>query len=94
MPKSAAEKAIRGGVLLLELAAAIELLRMREAALPLYTAAWIARAMLLIYDIASAASDRHFVAILTIGLIALAVFTAVVAYVFSLHRKARLRSGV
>jgi len=53
MPKSAAEQAVRGGVLLLEFAAAIELLRMREAAVPIYTAAWIARAMVATYDIAS-----------------------------------------
>lgn len=94
VPKTAAEKAIRGGVLLLEFAAAIELLRMREAAVPIYTAAWIARAMMAAYDVASTVTRPHFAALLIVELIAFGAFTAIAGYAFSLQRKARLRSGV
>jgi hypothetical protein len=93
-PKSAAEQATRGAILFLEFLAAVELLRMREAAIPLYTAAWIARAMATTYDVASASSGRHFVAVASIGLIAFAAFTAVVAYAFWLHRDGRLQYGL
>jgi hypothetical protein len=93
-PRSTAEKAIRGGILLLELAAAFELLRMKEAAVPLYMAAWIARAMVTTFDIANATRGRHFIAIPIIGLISLAAFTALVAYVLSLQRRGLLRPGV
>jgi hypothetical protein len=93
-PTSRAEQAIRGSILFLEFIAALELLRMREAAIPLYTAAWIAHAMLTTYDIASARAGRHFFAVTSIALIAFAAFTAVVAYVFRLHRQRQFQSGV
>jgi hypothetical protein len=93
-PKSSAEQVVRGSILFLEFVAALELLRMREAAIPLYTAAWIAHAMLTTYDIASARAGRHFAAVASIALIAFVAFTAIVAYVFRLHRQARFQSGV
>jgi hypothetical protein len=93
-PKTTAERAIRGAILSLAFLAAVELLRMRQAAIPLYTATWIARAMLTTYDVASASSGRHFVAVASISLIAFAAFTAVVAYAFWLHRNARLHYGL
>ena len=92
-PESTAEKAIRASILLLQLAAALELLRMKEAAVPLYMAAWIARAMLTTFDVANATRGRHFIAAPILGLIPFAVFTALVAYVLSLHRRALLRPG-
>jgi hypothetical protein len=92
-PKSTAEKAIRAGILLLTSAAALELVRMKEAAVPLFFAAWIARAMLTTYDVANVTRGRHFVAVPILILIPFAVFTALVAYVLSLHRKALLRPG-
>jgi hypothetical protein len=93
-PRSRAEQAIRGSILFLEFVAALELLRMREIAMPLYTAAWIARAMMTTYDIASVRAGRHFVAVAAVGLITFGAFTGIVAYVFSLHKNARLKSGL
>jgi hypothetical protein len=92
-PRSTAEKAIRGSILLLMFAAALELLRMKQAAVPLYVAAWIARAMLTIFDVANASRGRHFIAAPILGLIPFVVFTALVAYVLSLQRRALLRPG-
>lgn len=95
-PRSTAEKAIRWSILLLMFAAALELLRMKQAAVPLYVAAWIARAMLTTFDVANLANltrGRHFIAIPILGLIPFAVFTALVAYVLSLQRRALLRPG-
>jgi hypothetical protein len=94
VPKSASEKAIRGGVLVLGLAAAIELFRMRRAAVPIYTAAWIARAMMTTYDIASAVTRPRFNLVLMVALVAFGAFTAIAGYAVSLQRKGRLRAGV
>jgi hypothetical protein len=94
LPASNAERAIRGTVIFLAVVAAVELFRLRTAAVVLFTAGWIARAMLTTYDVAQASRGRHFVGIAVIGVVAFAVYSGLLAYTVHLKRRGVLRRGV
>jgi hypothetical protein len=93
LPVSNAERAIRGTVIFLAVVAAVELFRLRTTAVVLFTAGWIARAMLTTYDAAQASRGRHFIAIAVIG-VAFAVYSGLLAYTVHLKRRGVLRRGV
>jgi hypothetical protein len=94
LPASNAERAIRGTVIFLAFVAAVELFRLRSAAVVLLTAGWIARAMLTTYDVAQSSRGRHFIATGATGVVAFAVYSGLLAYAVHLKRRGVLRPGV
>jgi hypothetical protein len=93
LPKSVAERVVRGALITLEIIAAVELFRLRAAAVPFFMAAWIARAMITTYDVASSVDGRHPIAVLVFGLFSVAIYTALLAYALWLQRNGILRAG-
>ena len=93
LPKPVAERVVRGVLIVLEIVAATVLFRLRSAAVPLFMAAWIARAMLTTHDLTNSFRGRHAVAILTIGLVSIGMHTVLLAYVLHPQRKGLLRAG-
>lgn len=93
---SLAEKMIRGSIIVLEFAAALELFRMRRVAVALWFASSIAFTMLALYDIATILHrhSRHSVLLAAIFVALLAIVWLIAGYANRLHGRGRLRPGV